>query len=148
MEHEEAEALPVTLHANPAPGRSSGAAVPFLLQRRVIGVKGRNRCLVVVLAVSVVLAVASRSGVGAGPGASGEMVNGAPIITVLPKDAIPAIDDPKFVPAKEADRLMKPEEPVLGMTDGTVTKAYSLWQLNRHEIVNDWIGKLPVAVTW
>lgn len=75
-------------------------------------------------------------------------VNGFPIITVLPKDAIPAIDDPKFVSVKEADRLMKPEEPVLGLTDGTVTKAYSLWQLNRHEIVNDWIGKLPVAVTW
>jgi len=111
-------------------------------------VKGRNRCLVGVLAVFVVLAVASRSGIGAGPGASGEMVNGAPIITVLPKDAIPAIDDPKFVPAREADRVMKPEEPVLGMTDGTVTKAYSLWQLDRHEIVNDRIGKLPVAVTW
>lgn len=110
--------------------------------------KGRNRCLVGVLAVFVVLAVASRSGIGAGPGASGEMVNGSPIITVLPKDAIPAIDDPKFVPAKEADRLMEPEELVLGLTDGTVTKAYSLWQLNHHEIVNDWIGKLPVAVTW
>lgn len=27
MEHEEAEALPVTLHADPAPGRSGGAIV-------------------------------------------------------------------------------------------------------------------------
>ncbi|MBI4381374.1 MAG: DUF3179 domain-containing protein [candidate division NC10 bacterium] len=76
------------------------------------------------------------------------MVNGAPIITVLPKDAIPAIDDPKFVTTREADQVMSPDEPVLGVTDGSVAKVYSLWQLNHHEIVNDWIGKLPVAVTW
>jgi hypothetical protein len=76
------------------------------------------------------------------------LVDGSPIITVLPKDAIPAIDDPRFVSAEEADRVMKPDEPVLGMTDGTIPKAYSLWQLNHHEIVNDQIGTLPVAVTW
>lgn len=76
------------------------------------------------------------------------MVDGSPIITVLPKDAIPAIDDPTFVSAEEADRVMTPDEPVLGMTDRNVTKAYSLWQLNHHEIVNDRIGTLPVAVTW
>ncbi|MBI2882481.1 MAG: DUF3179 domain-containing protein [Candidatus Methylomirabilis oxyfera] len=34
------------------------------------------------------------------------------------------------------------------LTDGKVAKAYSLWQLNHHEIVNDRIGTLPVAVTW
>lgn len=76
------------------------------------------------------------------------IVNGSRIITVLPKDAIPAIDDPRFVSATEADRVMKPDEPVLGLTDGTVAKAYSLWQLNHHEIVNDRVGTLPVAVTW
>lgn len=76
------------------------------------------------------------------------MVDGSPIITVLPKDAIPAIDNPKFVSAEEADRVMTLDEPVLGMTDGNVAKAYSLWQLNHHEIVNDRIGTLPVAVTW
>lgn len=77
-----------------------------------------------------------------------EIVNGSPIITVLPKDAIPAIDHPRFVSATEADRVMQPDEPVLGLTDGSVAKAYSLWQLNHHEIVNDQLGTLPVAVTW
>ena len=75
-------------------------------------------------------------------------VDGSPIITVLPKDAIPAIDDPTFVSAKEADQVMTPDEPVLGMTAGNVTKAFSLWQLNHHEIVNDRIETLPIAVTW
>lgn len=77
-----------------------------------------------------------------------EMVDGSPLITVLPKDAIPAIDHPKFVSVTEGNRVMQPEEPVLGMTDGKVAKAYSLWQLNHHEIVNDQIGSVPLAVTW
>lgn len=42
-----------------------------------------------------------------------EVVDGSPIMTVLPKDAIPAIDNPRFVSATEADRVMQPEEPVL-----------------------------------
>ncbi|NJD69283.1 MAG: DUF3179 domain-containing protein [candidate division NC10 bacterium] len=91
---------------------------------------------------------------GSGPALAGtagpfsEVVNGAPIMTVLPKDAIPAIDHPTFVSATEGDRVMQPEEPVLGLTDGKVAKAYSLWQLNHHEIVNDQLGTLPIAVTW
>lgn len=77
-----------------------------------------------------------------------EMVDGAPLITVLPKDAIFAIDHPTFVSATEGNRVMQPEEPVLGVTDGKMAKAYSLWQLNHHEIVNDQIGSVPLAVTW
>ncbi|MBI2081747.1 MAG: DUF3179 domain-containing protein [candidate division NC10 bacterium] len=77
-----------------------------------------------------------------------ETVEGAPIYTVLPVDAIPAIDDPRFVPAEEAAAFMKENEPVLGVTGGGIAKAFSLWLLNVHEIVNDEIGGTPVAVTW
>jgi hypothetical protein len=77
-----------------------------------------------------------------------ESVDGAPIYTVLPRDAIPAIDDPRFVPAAEAAAFMKEDEPVLGVTGGGAAKAFSLWHLNVHEIVNDEIGSTPVAVTW
>lgn len=77
-----------------------------------------------------------------------EVVDGSPIYTVLPLDAIPAIDDPQFVPAEEAAAFMKPDEPVLGVTGGGDAKAFSLWHLNVHEIVNDEIGGKPVAVTW
>lgn len=100
------------------------------------------------LVTLVIWAVYSGSAKGRQDSGNGDKVSGSPIITVLPKDGIPAIDDPKFVSATEGDRVMKPEEPILGVTDGSVTKAYSLWQLNHHEIVNDRIGKLPVAVTW
>jgi hypothetical protein len=77
-----------------------------------------------------------------------DVIQGSPVLTVLPQDAIPAIDNPKYVPAAEADRFMRPEEPVLGITDGMTAKAYSTWQLNHHEIVNDSLGDLPLAVTW
>jgi hypothetical protein len=95
--------------------------------------------------------VAAIIGVLAGPfpaTAAPDVIQGSPILTVLPVDAIPAIDDPKFVSVTEADRFMRPDEPVLGITDGTIAKAYSTWQLNHHEIVNDTLGRLPLAVTW
>lgn len=79
---------------------------------------------------------------------SEEMIQGSPVITVLPVDAIPAIDNPRYVSVAEADRYMRPDEFVLGITDGKTAKAYSAWQLNHHEIVNDSLGNLPLAVTW
>ena len=81
-------------------------------------------------------------------GAEADMIQGSPIITVLPMDAIPAIDNPNYVSVNEADRSLRPDEPVLGITDGKTAKAYSTWQLNHHEIVNDTLGDLPLAVTW
>ena len=38
------------------------------------------------------------------------------IVTVLPRDAIAAIDDPSFVPAIEASRWMNSREQVIGWT--------------------------------
>lgn len=78
-----------------------------------------------------------------------EQVGDGILMTVLGPDAIPAIDNPQFVSAKEAKAFMHPNEPVLGLYDGKVAKAYSLWHLDRHEIVNDSLPGLgPVAVTW
>ena len=95
------------------------------------------------LAAAMAVVVASVS-VAAGS----DVIQGSPILTVLPMDAIPAIDNPTYVPVTEADRFMRPDEPVLGITDGKTAKAYSAWQLNHHEIVNDTLGNLPLAVTW
>jgi len=78
-----------------------------------------------------------------------EKVGDGVLLHVLPFDAIPAVDSPRFVSAREADKFMRPNEPVLGLFDGRVAKAYSLWQLDHHEIVNDSLPGLgPVAVTW
>ena len=78
-----------------------------------------------------------------------ELVEGEPMYTVVPMDAIQAVDEPVFVSAVEADPFMQPEEPVLGVVgrDGTA-KAYSAWQLEGHEIVNDVLDGEPIAATW
>ncbi len=78
-----------------------------------------------------------------------ELVEGEPMYTVVPMDAIPAVDEPVFVSAVQADSFMQPEEPVLGVVgrDGTA-KAYSAWQLEGHEIVNDVLDGEPIAATW
>ncbi len=78
-----------------------------------------------------------------------EQVGDGILMHVLEPDAIPAIDNPQFVSAKEAISFMHSKEPVLGLYDGKVAKAYSLWHLDQHEIVNDSLPGLgPVAVTW
>lgn len=71
-----------------------------------------------------------------------EIFSGGP-----PKDGIPAINDPKFAPVAEIDDIPD-TEPVVGVTLGGETKAYPLRILMWHEIVNDRIGGIPVAVTF
>ncbi len=74
-------------------------------------------------------------------------VGGDRVFSLIGPDSIPAIDAPEMVPADEAD-FMTDDEQVLGLVHGGVAKAYSIWHLDRHEIVNDWAGDEPVAVTW
>jgi hypothetical protein len=65
--------------------------------------------------------------------------------SVLPKDAIPSIDDPAFGPAYDGD---PGDEVVVLEPDSGPAKAYPIRILNYHEIVNDRLGDRPVAVTW
>ncbi len=70
------------------------------------------------------------------------------IVTLLGFDAIPSIQDPRFVDQANADDTYDPDELVLGVEiDGDV-RAYSVPLLSRHEIVNDVVGGKPIAVTW
>jgi hypothetical protein len=64
-----------------------------------------------------------------------------------PKDGIPSIDAPQFVPAAEAGFLRDPE-PVIELELGGEVRAYPIQILIWHEIVNDTIGGRPVAVTF
>ena len=70
------------------------------------------------------------------------------IITVLGFDAIPAILAPEFVSASEAEASMRPNEQVLVLSLNGEHRAYPITTLSRHEIVNDVVGGVPVAVTW
>lgn len=79
-----------------------------------------------------------------------EKIGDGTMVTVLPADAIPAVSQPVFVSRQEAEKWMADDEPVLGLVDPVSgqAKAYSLWHLDRHEIVNDQLGGKPIAVTW
>lgn len=62
------------------------------------------------------------------------------------KDGIPSIDAPKFVPL---DTFEHPDTvQAIVMKDGNNVKAYPYNILNWHEIVNDTVAGVPVAVTF
>ena len=69
------------------------------------------------------------------------------IVTVLPKDAIPAILSPTFDEGQKVSWL-GPRDRVVGVEIGGDSRAYPVAILSRHEIVNDKIGVIPFAVTW
>ena len=70
------------------------------------------------------------------------------IITLLPPDAIPAIDNPGFLTPEEADDFYDSDELVMGVVFNGDARAYSVPHLSRHEIVNDEVGGVKIAVTW
>jgi hypothetical protein len=71
-----------------------------------------------------------------------EIFSGGP-----PKDGIPSIDDPEFIDVAEVTDLPD-REPVIGLAVGGDVRAYPLRILMWHEIVNDVVGGVPVAVTF
>ncbi len=72
-----------------------------------------------------------------------ELMSGGP-----PRDGIPAIDRPKFVSITEARAWLREREPVIALEVEGEARAYPLQILIWHEIVNDEIGGVPVAVTF
>jgi len=64
-----------------------------------------------------------------------------------PRDGIPSIDNPvfEFVPGHDG---LAPNEPVVGLRIDGDARAYPLRILTWHEIVNDVVGGVPVAVTY
>jgi len=71
-----------------------------------------------------------------------EIMSGGP-----PKDGIPSIDKPKFEPAFSYKELGE-NEPVIGVIINGKARAYRLRALIWHEIVNDTLAGVPIAVTF
>ena len=64
----------------------------------------------------------------------------------LPRGDIPAVFAPVFVPASHAK--IAPAAPVLGIALGDTSHAFALRLLDGHEVVNDRLRGVPLAVTW
>src|SRR3990172_7941369 len=76
-------------------------------------------------------------------GAAGGFLRGGP-----PKDGIAAIDKPRFETVAEADKWLKPKEPVALFVQNGDARAYPLQILIWHEIVNDIVGGSPATITF
>ncbi len=72
-----------------------------------------------------------------------EIMSGGP-----PKDGIPSIDDPRFEPISAVADELGALEPVITLEINGDVRAYPLRILIWHEIVNDTVGGVPVAVTY
>ena len=62
-------------------------------------------------------------------------------------DGIPALDNPKMVPAADAAYLL-PGEPVFGVSINDDTRAYPLRVMDWHEMANDVVGGVPVSLAY
>ena len=62
-------------------------------------------------------------------------------------DGIPALSEPKTIPAAEADYLI-PGEEVFGVEINGDARAYPLRILNWHEMLNDTVGGVPVTLAY
>jgi len=126
---------------------AAGNQVPhgakFLVSNGRLRMKHQIGCAVLVVLLSVAPARAQRP-----EPKVVATIGGEDVYQLLPVGAIPAIDDPEFVSGSDADRQMRSDEPVLGVVIGKEARAYSLWQLDAHEIVNDEIGGSAIAATW
>jgi len=72
-----------------------------------------------------------------------ELLSGGP-----PRDGIPSIDDPRFINPDAAQEWLADNEPVIALEIDGEARAYPLQILTWHEIVNDVVADVPVAVTF
>ncbi|MFD2515819.1 DUF3179 domain-containing protein [Pontibacter locisalis] len=72
----------------------------------------------------------------------GEIYEGTPN-----RDNIPAISNPEYVTAANAD-FMNPSDEVIGISINQDVKAYPIKILTWHEIVNDVVGGKPVVISY
>lgn len=110
----------------------------------------------VVLALLIVQPISAQPN---GPGAGDQWSRGKlrKMVSLIPpkeilaggpqKDGIPALVDPHVIPATQASYL-KPNDRVVGVVFGGEARAYPLRILVWHELANDVLGGMPIAVSY
>lgn len=58
-----------------------------------------------------------------------------------------SLDNPKFVPATQAD-FLKDGDRVLGVSGNGIAKAYPVPMVAWHHIIHDQLGEAPILPTW
>ncbi len=68
----------------------------------------------------------------------------------VPRDAFPVFDDPGMLSAAEAEKqaVIFDRDVVIGVAHNGEAKAYPITIMGVHELGNDTIGGVPIAVSW
>lgn len=72
-----------------------------------------------------------------------QIISGGP-----PPDGIPPLESPSFIPVSDATELFEADEAVVALEINGDARAYPVRVMIWHEIVNDSVGGIPVAVTY
>ncbi|MBF0289053.1 MAG: DUF3179 domain-containing protein [SAR324 cluster bacterium] len=78
-------------------------------------------------------------------------VSAAPIgFQAVPRDAFPVFDNPELLTAAEAEakQVIFDRDAVIGVQHGDEAKAYPITIMGVHELGNDTLGGVPIAVSW
>lgn len=69
---------------------------------------------------------------------------------VVPRDGFPVFNNPRMLTADRATELqvVLPHDAVIGVTYGGEARAYPVAIMGIHELGNDTIAGLPIAVGW
>lgn len=69
---------------------------------------------------------------------------------VVPRDAFPVFDNPKMLTAVDAEAkgVIFDRDAVIGVARGREAKAYPVTIMGVHELGNDTIAGVPIAVSW
>lgn len=68
----------------------------------------------------------------------------------VPRDAFPVFDDPRMLSAAEAEekQFVFDRDVIIGVAHNGEAKAYPVTIMGVHELGNDSIGGVPIAVSW
>ncbi len=86
------------------------------------------------------------SGPALAPSQNPDPLASSEIQTILPVDAIRAVDNPQFVAADKSG--MRENLNVVGVALGGEAHAFPIAIMSRVEIINDRLGGKNIAVTW
>ncbi|MBW2272872.1 MAG: DUF3179 domain-containing protein [Deltaproteobacteria bacterium] len=127
-------------------------------RRRGLLCSGLAASILLAPAITGLSAGSEEAAAGQGKPGSGDRLNGfvlakldvprAEILQGGPaRDSIPRVDDPHFASPAEASWVV-PGNPVVGVVLGGEARAYPVHILEYHQVINDEIGGVPVAVTY
>jgi len=67
---------------------------------------------------------------------------------VVDRDYFPVLDHPEMSSAAAAEEFLGDDEPVIGVVLNGDARAYPVPVMGKHELANDTVGGVPVAVSW